>query len=78
MSRDKPAKFVELANKRVNKGLKDINLVSNLADLQNHEYTEDLSRKIVKTLQQGVDFLKQGFWPPKTAITAFSSCNRAT
>ncbi|MBX3648306.1 MAG: hypothetical protein KF766_11630 [Rhodocyclaceae bacterium] len=61
MNRDKTAKFVELANKRVNKALKDIRLISNLANRQNYEYTEDQARKIVKALQQEVDILKQNF-----------------
>ena len=61
MNRDKTAQFVELANKRVNKALKDIRLISNLANRQNYEYTEDQARKIVKALQQEVDILKQNF-----------------
>lgn len=61
MDRDKSAKFVELANKRVNKALKDIRLISNLANRQNYEYTEDQAKKIVKALQQEVDLLKQSF-----------------
>lgn len=61
MNRDKTAKFVELANKRVNKALKDIRLISNLANRQNYEYTEDQARKIVKALQQEVHILKQNF-----------------
>lgn len=61
MNRDKAAKFVELANKRVNKALKDIALVSNLANRQNYEYTEEQAKKIVKALQQEVDLLKQSF-----------------
>ncbi len=61
MSRDKAAKFVELANKRVNKALKDIKLVSNLANRQNYEYSEEQAKKIVKALQQEVELLKQSF-----------------
>ena len=61
MRRDKAVKFVELASKGVNKALKNIKLVSNLANQQSYEYTEDQARKIVRTLQQEVDFFKQSF-----------------
>ena len=40
MDRDKAAKFVELANRRVNRAIRDLQLVSNLANRQNYEYTE--------------------------------------
>ena len=61
MARDKTAKFVELANKRVNRAIKDIKLVANLANKQNYEYSEDQARKIVKALQHEVDLVKQSF-----------------
>lgn len=60
-SRDKAAKFVELANKRVNKALKDIQLIGNLANRQNYEFTNEQARKIVRALQQEVDVVKQSF-----------------
>jgi hypothetical protein len=60
-SRDKATKFVELANKRVNRAIKNIHLVGNLANRQNYEFTEDQAKKIVKALQQAVDVLKQSF-----------------
>lgn len=61
MARDKSAKFIELANKRVNRAIKDIKLVANLANKQNYEYSEDQARKIVKALQHEVDLVKQSF-----------------
>lgn len=61
MTRNKAEKFIELANKRVNKALKDIKLVGNLANKQNYEFTEDQAKKIVKALQQEVDTIKQNF-----------------
>ena len=61
MARDKTAKFVELANKRVNRAIKDIKLVANLANKQNYEYSEDQARKIVKALQHEIDLVKQSF-----------------
>lgn len=59
--RDKSAKFVELANKRVNRAISDIKLISNLANRQNYEFNDEQARKIIKALQQAVDQLKQSF-----------------
>jgi len=61
MARDKSAKFIELANKRVNRAIKDIKLVANLANKQNYEYSDDQARKIVKALQHEIDLVKQSF-----------------
>lgn len=60
-SRDKATKFIELANKRVSRAIKDIQLVGNLANKQNYEFTEEQAKKIVKALQQEIDALKQSF-----------------
>jgi ABC-type Fe3+-hydroxamate transport system substrate-binding protein len=59
--RNKSAKFIELANKRVNKAIKDLQLVGNLANRQNYEFTEEQAKKIVRALQQEVDQVKQNF-----------------
>ena len=59
--RDRSSKFVELANKRVNRVIKDLQLVGNLANKSNYEYTEEQVKKILKALQQEVDSLKQSF-----------------
>lgn len=61
LDRDKSAKFVELANKRVNRALKDLALVSNLANRRNYTYSEDQAKKIVKALQLGIDHVKASF-----------------
>lgn len=60
-TRDKAAKFIELANKRVNKAIKDMQLVGNLSNKQNYDYSEEQARKIVRALQQELDHIKQGF-----------------
>lgn len=60
-SRDKSSKFVELANRRVNKALKNLQLVANLANRQNYEFSEEQARKIVKALQSELDVVKQSF-----------------
>jgi hypothetical protein len=59
--RDKRAKFIELANKRVNRALKDIQLIGNLANRQNYDFNDDQVRKIIKALQQELDVVKQSF-----------------
>lgn len=59
--RDKAAKFVELANKRVNKTIKDMRLISNLANKRNYDYSEEQAAKIIKILQKEVDSIKLSF-----------------
>ena len=60
-TRDKGAKFIELANKRVNKAIKDIQLVGNLANRQNYDFTDDQAKKIIRALQLEIDQVKQNF-----------------
>lgn len=60
-SRDKSYKFIELANKRVNKAIKDIQLIGNLSNRQNYDFSEEQARKIVKALQSELDAVKQQF-----------------
>ena len=60
-TRNKAEKFIELANKRVNKALKDLQLIGNLANRQNYEFTDEQSKKIVRALQQEIDIIKQCF-----------------
>jgi hypothetical protein len=60
-TRDKSAKFIELANKRVNKAIKDIQLIGNLANRQNYEFNDEQAKKILKALQQELDIIKQSF-----------------
>jgi hypothetical protein len=61
MNRDKAAKFIELANKRVNRAIKDLKLIGNLSNRQNYDFTDEQAKKIVKALQQEVDSVKQSF-----------------
>lgn len=60
-TRDKAAKFVELGTKRVNKAIKDIRLIGNLANKKNYEYTDEQARRIIKALQKEIDSVKQNF-----------------
>ncbi len=59
--RDKRAKFLELANKRVNRAIKDLSLIANLANRKNYEYTEEEAKKILRALQNEVDHVKHNF-----------------
>ena len=60
-TRDKASKFVELANKRVNKAMKDLQLIGNLSNRQNYEFSEEQAKRIIKALQIEVDAVKQSF-----------------
>ena len=59
--RDKRAKFVQLANQRVNKTLEQIRLVGNLSNRAAYDFTDEDVRKIVKALQKAVDATKTRF-----------------
>jgi len=62
MAREKDRhKFVELAQKRVNRALKDIKLIGNLSNRSNYSYTDDDAKKIYKALQSAVNDLKARF-----------------
>ena len=60
-SRDKSAKFIELAEKRVNRALNDLKLIRNLSNINYYEYSEEQSKKIIRALQQEFDLLKKKF-----------------
>jgi len=59
--RDKRAKFVELANKRVTKSIKDLKLIGNLANKANYDFTDEDAKKIVRALQREVDSIRARF-----------------
>lgn len=61
MSRDKRAKFVELAQSRVNRAISDIRLIGNLANRTNYEFNDQDAKKIIRALQKEVDGLKAKF-----------------
>lgn len=65
-------KFVELAEKRVNRTLKDLRLIGNLSNKNNYAYTDADIQKILLALDQEVKNLKTKFMSDdgKTA-TAF-------
>lgn len=61
LKRDAREKFVELANKRVTKAIKDMRLIGNLANRRTYKYEEADAKKIVRVLQQELDILKARF-----------------
>ena len=54
-------KFVRLANARVNKAIKAIQLVGNLSNRSNYAYTEDDVDKIFRTLKTELNTCRQRF-----------------
>jgi hypothetical protein len=54
-------KFVDLANKRVTRALKDLRLIGNLSNKTNYSYTDQDVRKIVSALEREVKDLKRKF-----------------
>lgn len=54
-------KFVELAEKRVTRTLKDIKLIGNLSNKSNYSYTKSDSEKIYKALKNALEEMKSRF-----------------
>lgn len=54
-------KFVELAQKRVSKAMKDIQLIGNLSNRSNYDYTEEDVGKIMKALSEEVSACRKKF-----------------
>lgn len=55
------AKFVKLASARVTKALKDIQLIANLANRSNYDYTDEDVTKIFKALNEEIAACKKRF-----------------
>lgn len=60
-TRDARQKFVELANKRVTKTIKDIRLIGNLSNRRAYKYEDADAKKIIRALQHELDILKTRF-----------------
>jgi transposase len=54
-------KFVELAEARVNKTLKDLQLIGNLSNRSAYDFTESDVRKMFGALQKALDSAKSRF-----------------
>ncbi|MFA5689288.1 MAG: hypothetical protein WC959_09100 [Kiritimatiellales bacterium] len=61
MKSRKMQKFEELAERRVNEVLKKINLIGNLSNTGNYEYTETHARQIIKALKDAVKEVENRF-----------------
>jgi hypothetical protein len=59
--RDARQRFVELANKRVTKTIKDLRLIANLANRRVYTYDESDAKKIIRALQRELDAVKARF-----------------
>lgn len=54
-------KFVRLATKRVSTALKAIQLIGNLSNRSNYDYTEEDVQKILKALQEELGACRKKF-----------------
>ena len=54
-------KFVELAQKRVNKAIKDIKLIGNLSNKSNYSYSDEDAKKIYAALKKALEEMKARF-----------------
>ncbi|MEW7009431.1 hypothetical protein [Lentilitoribacter sp. EG35] len=60
--RDKRKKFIDLAEARVNRAIKDIRLIGNLANKNSYDYSDEDARKITRALQKELDSAKSRFF----------------
>lgn len=54
-------KFKELAEKRVNRAIKDLTLIGNLANRSNYSYSDQDAKKILKALKDALDETRAKF-----------------
>ena len=66
---EKREKFEELAEKRVSVVKEKIRILSNLANKNNYDYTQDHVDQIISSLLEEIDDLEQKFSPNKKDIT---------
>lgn len=60
--RDKRKKFIELAEARVNRAIKDTRLIGNLANRSSYDYGEEDAKKIFRALQKELDAARARFF----------------
>lgn len=65
MVNTKREKFMELAEKRVNKAVKTMRLIGNLSNKSNYDYTDELVNEIIGALERELRDLKKKFSPGK-------------
>lgn len=59
--RDKRDRFVDLAEKRVNKVIKDIRLIGNLSNRNNYDFEDAEAQTILRALEQELKALRLRF-----------------
>jgi hypothetical protein len=59
-------RFKRLAESRVNNAIKQLELIGNLSNLNNYEYTQDEVKKIIKVLKNSLDLIEKKFETDKT------------
>jgi len=64
MVRNKRLKFIELADKRVNRAIKDLRLIGNLSNRAAYEYGDKDVKAIIRALQKEVDAIRSRFGGP--------------
>jgi hypothetical protein len=62
-------KFVNLAQARVNKTLKDIQLIGNLSNRSNYDYTDEDVTKIFRVLHEEIALCRKRFDAKKKGIS---------
>jgi hypothetical protein len=61
MRQEDREKFVRLATKRVSNALKSIQLIGNLSNRSNYDYTDEDVQKILRALQEEVGACRKKF-----------------
>lgn len=59
--RDKRKKFVELVEARVNRAIKDIRLIGNLANRTAYDYSDEDAKRIFRALKKELDTAQARF-----------------
>jgi hypothetical protein len=54
-------KFVQLAEKRVSRAIKDLRLIGNLSNRSNYSYTDEDAKKILTALEHELKALRKRF-----------------
>jgi len=59
--RNKRAKFVELANNRVTRAIRDMRLIGNLSNRANYDYSDEHVKHILRALQKEIEIIRTRF-----------------
>ena len=59
--KDKKNKFIELAQSRVNKAIKSINLIGNLSNKSHYSYNNDQVQQMLSALDKEIRSVKDKF-----------------